>query len=180
MSERIRLDSKWQFAYGCENIEDAQQSAFQEIEMPHTWNDLDGQDGGGDYRRGKGWYKKIIKLNKESEKEYWLEFLGVNSVCNVYVNGIHLGEHRGGYTLFRMEATQSLASGSNIIMVCADNSPFADVIPLTADFTFFGGIYREVNLVVCGKCHFALDDNGSDGIKLSYENSPPTQGERCA
>lgn len=173
MSKKTLLDKGWKFVYGCETAKDAENSAdLNNIKMPHTWNDKDGQDGGNNYRRGKGWYCLELKINKKSDKRYWLEFFGVNSVCNVYVNSVHLGEHRGGYTLFRFDATKALKKGKNTIVVCADNSPFADVIPLTADFTFFGGIYREVYLVESEAIHFDLDDFGSDGVKLSYENSP--------
>lgn len=113
-----------------------------------------------------------LNIEKDISKEYWLEFLGANSVVDLYVNGAHIGQHRGGYTLFRFDITDALVNGINQILVCADNSPFADVIPLTADFTFFGGIYRDVNLIVCEKTHFALDDYGSDGVYVTYNNSP--------
>lgn len=166
------LNNNWEFSSEEVTIDNVNNiTDWQQISIPHTWNNLDGQDGGDNYRRGKGWYKRILNLNAEQNREYWLEFLGVNSVCDVYVNGVHLGQHRGGYTLFRFNATDAVVDGENVLLVCADNSPFLDVIPLTADFTFFGGIYREVNLIICEKTHFALDEYGSDGVYITYENS---------
>lgn len=179
MSERLLFNDGWSFAFGCENLAEAENcGAFEKISIPHTWNNLDGQDGGGDYLRGTGWYKKTFNFKKSLSKQYWLEFLGVNSLCRVYVNGNFAGEHRGGYTLFRFNVTDFLIDGDNTVIVCADNSLRLDIIPLTADFTFFGGIYRDVYLVESNKMHFALADYGSDGIKLSYENSPKVR--ECA
>ncbi|MGN0522604.1 MAG: glycoside hydrolase family 2 protein [Eubacterium sp.] len=173
MKERISLCNNWDFCFGDLNSDSVlEKNDWQSVIIPHTWNNLDGQDGGNDYYRGSAWYRCHLNIDKDNEKEYWIEFLGVNSVSDVYVNGNHLGQHRGGYTLFRYNITEFLNSGENVLLVCADNSPFADVIPLTADFTFFGGIYREVNLVVVDKIHFALDDFGSEGVYFSYDNSP--------
>lgn len=115
---------------------------MQKIDLPHTWNNLDGQDGGGDYFRGACCYIKKITLNKKENTLYYLEFYGANSVANVYVNGAHIGEHRGGYTLFRFDITGALKNGENDIAVEVGNFPFPDVIPLTADFTFSAG-YTE-------------------------------------
>lgn len=173
MREKRILSDHWQFIYGLSDVSEINSNTdWKDISVPHTWNNLDGQDGGGNYLRGKGWYKYSLDVEKDSSKEYWLEFLGVNSVADLYVNGMHIGQHRGGYTLFRFNVTDAFVNGNNQILVCADNSPFADVIPLTADFTFFGGIYRDVHLIVCEKTHFALDDYGSDGVNVTYHNSP--------
>lgn len=94
------LNDEWEFSFQDVTIDYANNiTDWQKIRIPHTWNNLDGQDGGDNYRRGKGWYKRILNINAESNKEYWLEFLGVNSVADVYVNGVHLGQHRGGYNV---------------------------------------------------------------------------------
>ncbi|MGN0532319.1 MAG: glycoside hydrolase family 2 protein [Eubacterium sp.] len=167
------INDEWEFSFKDITVDKVNSiTDWQKISIPHTWNNFDGQDGGDDYRRGKGWYKCTLNINAEQGREYWLEFLGVNSVADVYVNDIHIGQHRGGYTLFRFDITDAVKNGQNTLLVCADNSPFPDVIPLEADFTFFGGIYREVNLISAPGLHFALDDYGSQGIKLSYDNSP--------
>ena len=177
MREVIPLMQNWKFCFG-DLPRETDTAAWEPICLPHTWNNLDGQDGGGDYRRGKGFYRRVFSLEKDEQKQYFIEFLGVNSVADVYLNGTHLGQHRGGYTRFRFELTDFLHTGENTLLVCADNSPFPDVIPLTADFTFFGGIYREVNLIVTERTHFELLDIGSDGIRLSYPNTP--QVRECA
>ncbi|MGN0523885.1 MAG: glycoside hydrolase family 2 protein [Eubacterium sp.] len=167
------INDKWEFFFEGAPVEDTSEiTDWEKISIPHTWNNLDGQDGGDDYRRGRGHYRRRLNIDKGESNEYWLEFLGVNSVADVYVNDIHIGQHRGGYTLFRFNITDAVKSGENTLVVYADNSPFPDVIPLEADFTFFGGIYREVNLITVPRLHFALDDYGSEGIKLSYDNSP--------
>ncbi|MGN0458130.1 MAG: glycoside hydrolase family 2 TIM barrel-domain containing protein [Eubacterium sp.] len=167
------INDEWEFSFEDAAVDNANEiTDWQKISLPHTWNNLDGQDGSDDYRRGRGWYKRCLNIDLEQDREYWLEFLGVNSVADVYVNNIHIGRHRGGYTLFRFNITDAVKNGENTLVVYADNSPFTDVIPLEADFTFFGGIYREVNLITAPRLHFALDDYGSDGIKLSYDNSP--------
>lgn len=170
MKEFISLNNDWLFIYGnADCTTDFEKQDAEKVNLPHTWNNLDGQDGGNDYKRGKGFYQKKITVKKDL-RHCFLEFYGVNSVANIYVNGVHIGEHRGGYTLFRFDITDALVDGENTILVSADNSPFPDVIPLEADFTFFGGIYREVNLILTDELHFALDSCGSDGIKISYNN----------
>lgn len=170
MKDIISLNKDWLFYYGEANKDtDFASINCKAVDLPHTWNNLDGQDGGDDYARGTGWYMKKVNIQKENRRCF-LEFYGVNSVANVFVNGIHIGEHRGGYTLFRFDITEAVKDGENTVIVCADNSPFPDVIPLEADFTFFGGIYREVNLILTDELHFALDSFGSDGITLSYNN----------
>lgn len=170
MKSKTALNSGWRFYRSRYPVsEDAE---FENVSIPHTWNHADGQDGGGDYCRGECCYIKEIDIRKKERSFYFLEFYGVNSVCNVYVNGMHIGEHRGGYTLFRMDITGAVFSGKNRITVSVSNFPFPDVIPLTADFTFFGGIYREVYLIEASDAYFALDNHGSDGIYVSYPNTP--------
>lgn len=168
MPTRTLLMDNWEFC-----LKDAPAPGdYAPVRLPHSWNVLDGQDGGGDYYRGKGWYRRVFSFEPAADKRYFVEFLGVNSVADVYLNGTHLGQHRGGYTCFRFELTGALVRGENTLLVCADNSPFPDVIPLEADFTFFGGIYREVYFLETGPTHFSLSDFGSDGVRLSYPNTP--------
>lgn len=149
---------------------------FSPVTLPHTWNNLDGQDGGNDYKRGVGVYKKTFVLSKDAQKCYHFDFLGVNSVADIYVNGAHLAQHRGGYTRFSVDATDALSNGENTVTVYADNSPFPDVIPLEADFTFFGGIYREVRFVETERAHFA-PVHGSDGVQITVPNTPEIRGD---
>lgn len=164
------LAKQWSFAFLGEQPENSVEQ-WQTVSLPHTWNNLDGQDGGNDYKRGKGLYRKTLHISKQANKRYFLDFLGVNAVCDVYLNGRHLGQHRGGYTRFQMEATDALADGENTLTVCADNSPFTDVNPLEADFTFFGGIYRSAFLVETDAAHIAFQ-SGAEGIRIRVPNEP--------
>lgn len=135
------------------------------VNVPHTWNNLDGQGGAPTYYRGKCTYTKIIE--RQSGKT-WLEFKGVNAACTVYINGNKVGSHLGGYSAFRFEITDFLSSPKNFLTVEVDNSPLREVYPETADFTFYGGIYRDVNLVAeVEKQHFSLDDCGSCGVYIT-------------
>lgn len=172
MKTSMGMQNAWKFYFGELTPETAADAAWEPVTIPHTWNALDGQDGGGDYKRGAGWYQTTFTLHKVPEMVYFVEFLGVNAVADVYLNGVHLGQHRGGYTLFRFALTDALKDGENTLLVCANNAPFPDVIPLQADFTFFGGIYRDVRLIAAHKVHFDLTHFGSDGVALSYPNSP--------
>jgi len=138
------------------------------VNIPHTWNNIDGQDGGNDYKRGCCTYKKTFPLpgfNAETQ-EVWLEFDGVNSSANVILNGKPVCRHDGGYSTFRADIS-SLLEDSNELTVEADNSINDRVYPQKADFTFYGGIYRDVRLIVLEKAHFAMDYYGSRGIRIT-------------
>lgn len=162
------LTDDWQFVFGAKAEDNA---AFTAVTLPHTWNNLDGQDGGDDYKRGAGLYKKTFTVEKRSDKCYYLDFLGVNSVCEVILNGETVGTHRGGYTRFCFDVTDTLQNGENTLLVLVDNSPFPDVIPLEADFTFFGGIYRAVYLTETEAAHF-VSQHGADGVQITVPNTP--------
>lgn len=143
--------------------------AWEAVDLPHTWNAYDGANG-FDYFKGACWYRKDIQLKQDDAgKQVFLEFEGANSVADVYVNGRHLGQHRGGFSTFRFDATGALKPGHNTLAVKVDNTVFEDVYPQMADFTFYGGLYRSVNLVVVEKLHFELMDFGSQGIYIAQE-----------
>lgn len=149
---------------------------WQSVVIPHTWNGIDGQDGGGDYYRGKGVYvRKLIRPDVPEDYKIYIEFEGVNSVAEVYANGEKLDEHRGGYSTFRVDITDQLKNGQTTLAVVADNSHFDDVYPQVADFTFYGGIYRNVNLVAVPRTHFDLIYHGSQG--LTYQTQIKNNGE---
>lgn len=131
----------------------------------------DGQRG---YYRGVGWYKKRFRLVPEGGRRYFLRFEGVNQTAEVFVNGKPAGEHTGGYTAFNIDLTPFLeASGEQYIAVKADNSHRDDVPPLSADFTFFGGIYRSVHLITTGEQHFSMSDYGGPGIYIATPRVTP-------
>lgn len=137
------------------------------VNLPHTWNNIDGQDGGNDYYRGMCTYRKYIaKPDIEPGEQVYLEFRGVNSSADIVVNDIEVGHHDGGYSTFRVNITKALKE-QNEILVKADNSRCRTVYPQKADFTFYGGIYRDVYLITVPQSHFALDYFGSDGLKVT-------------
>lgn len=140
------------------------------VKLPHTWNNLDGQDGGNDYRRGQCLYETHFALPAfdPATQSVYLEFQGVNSEARVNLNGKTLCTHEGGYSTFRADATEFLQE-MNSLEVAVDNSVNDRVYPQKADFTFYGGIYRDVNLIIVNKKRFDLDHFGGPGIKLSSE-----------
>jgi beta-galactosidase len=138
------------------------------IHIPHTWNAMDGQDGGNDYYRGKGIYEKTFaapKYDKEAQDVY-LEFLGVNASAEVFLNNRSVTVHHGGYSTFRVNVTEHLAE-ANELRVEVDNSINDKVYPQKADFTFYGGIYRDVNIVIVNKKHFEMESYGTPGIRVT-------------
>ena len=157
------FNDNWRFCK--ENVgPDAAVAAGELLNLPHTWNALDGQDGGNDYYRGTCWYSRsFAKPAMEPGEECWVEFRGVNSSAEVWCNGTKLATHHGGYSTFRVNLTDSLAE-ENTLVVSADNAPNDFVYPQRADFTFYGGIYRDVYLIVVPANHFALDCDGGPGI----------------
>ncbi len=160
MREKIDLLTGWQFT-GL----DGQTTT---VSIPHTWNNIDGQDGGNDYKRGSCRYETTFPLPAfdAETQEVWVEFDGVNSSAKVELNGSVIATHDGGYSTFRAEITSLLAE-ENTLVVHADNSVNDRVYPQKADFTFYGGIYRGVRLLVVNKAHFVLDYLGSTGIRVT-------------
>lgn len=138
------------------------------VAIPHTWNALDGQDGGNDYKRGACRYALSFPTPAfdPAQEEVWLEFDGVNATAHVTLNGQAVCSHEGGYATFRAQITHLLGE-ENTLEVVADNSVSDHVYPQKADFTFYGGIYRPVRLVVVERAHFALDHLGSCGVRVT-------------
>ncbi len=145
------------------------------VEIPHTWNNVDGQDGGNDYKRGRCVYDTVFDMPEHSENErIYLEFRGVNASAEVILNGVNVINHDGGYSTFRCDVTDYLKN-TNELKVYTDNSVNNRVYPQKADFTFYGGIYRDVCLITVNKYHFHMDCFGGSGLKIdSY-----TDGRVC-
>ena len=138
------------------------------VSLPHTWNGIDGQDGGNNYLRGTGRYHKVFtkpEFRAGAERVY-LEFCGVSASAEVQLNGTAVCRHDGGYSTFRADVT-ALLREENDLEVIVDNSVNQRVYPQKADFTFYGGIYRDVLLRVVPEEHFDLDFWGSEGIKVT-------------
>jgi len=141
------------------------------VDLPHTWNAQDAPSGKADYRRGIGNYYKDLAIDSLwQNKRVYLRFDGANSVADLFVNGKHVGEHRGGYSAFVFEITDFVQFGTvNTIWVRVNNSEQLDVLPLVGDFTFYGGLYRGVHLVVADKTSISLVDYASPGLYLSQK-----------
>ncbi|MGN0427433.1 MAG: glycoside hydrolase family 2 protein [Agathobacter sp.] len=149
--------------------EGVEPESWEKVDLPHTWNGIDGQDGGNDYYRGSCCYKKTLKREEiEDGEEIYLEFEGVNSSADIYVNGKLLAHHDGGYSTFRCNITEALQE-ENEICVVADNAQNDHVYPQMADFTFYGGIYRNVSLLGVNRTRFDLDYYGGPGVSVTPE-----------
>ena len=160
MRREILLKENWTFT--------DMDGASAQVNIPHTWNAFDGQDGGNDYRRGTCSYEKVFSMpdfDKQTQRVY-LEFDGVNVSAEVTLNGNTVMTHHGGYSLFRCDITEFLAE-ENCLRVAVDNSVNDYVYPQKADFTFYGGIYRDVKLLVVNKYHFDLDYYGGNPLCIT-------------
>ena len=141
---------------------------FAAVALPHTWNALDGQDGGGDYWRGIGTYKIDLPNPTKGKKQY-IEIQGANHVATVYCNGRELGTHKGGFSTFRYELTPAMRPEGNVLTVVVTNA-VSDVYPQNADFTFYGGLYRDVNYIEVEDAHFDLLLDGTSGVFVTPHN----------
>ena len=137
------------------------------VDLPHTWNARDGQDGGNDYWRGTCIYRTRFAAPpfNTASHQVWIQFDGVNASAHVVLNGSPVCNHDGGYSTFRANITELLRD-ENELTVEVDNSKNDRVYPQKADFTFYGGIYRDVSLMVVSKNHFTLDYFGGPGIRI--------------
>ena len=160
MRSTTKLMKNWQFT--------GPDSKTVDIDLPHTWNNIDGQDGGNDYWRGTCTYKTRFAapaFDAETQ-QVWLQFEGVNASAKVVLNGHEVMTHDGGYSTFRADIT-ALLNESNELTVDVDNSKNDRVYPQKADFTFYGGIYRDVTLIVVNKNHIALGHLGGCGVQIT-------------
>src|ERR1017187_8244070 len=167
----VILDPGWRFIR--QDVAGAQNSNFDDsawsvINLPHTWNNLDGQDGVKNYYRGAGWYRRHYTVDKNfTGRHFFLKFDGASSVADVYVNGSFVGEHQGGFSAFVYDVTPYLNVGAdNLIAVKVNNAVNTNIPPLSADFTFFGGLYRDVHLLATDPVQISPLDYGSPGIYL--------------
>ena len=165
MRNILSLNSSWEFYKNSSDINAL--SGGETVNLPHSWNATDGQDGGNDYFRGTCVYtKKLVKSELPKSDRYYLEINGANSSADVYLDGKHLCRHDGGYSTFRVDLTDHLADESTLA-IAVDNSPNDTVYPQMADFTFYGGIYRNVNLICVCESHFDLEYYGGKGIMIT-------------
>ena len=165
---KMNWNQKWQFTKDSVAVSEGSsvlaKGSWEELDLPHTWNGEDGQDGGNDYYRGTCYYVKSLKASEFPEgDEIYIEFEGANSSADLYVNGQAAAHHDGGYSTWRANIT-GLLKEDNEIVVAVDNAPNDHVYPQMADFTFYGGIYRNVTMICVPQTHFCLDYFGSAGV----------------
>ncbi len=168
------IDTGWKFFRG--DVSGAQTPTFNDsswssVTLPHTWNNIDGENG-GTYYRGVSWYRLHYAVPAAyAGHQLYLQFDGASLVSDVYVNGTFLGEHQGGYATFRFDATSALnVGGENVIAVKVNNAYSTDIAPLNGDFTVFGGLYRNVHLVATDTVHMQMMDYGSSGLFVRQTN----------
>ena len=167
MREIININEKWAFSKEASAVPATMPEKWYWVTLPHTWNAIDGQDGGNDYYRGTCYYaKEIEKAELPKADQYYLELRGANSSADVYVDGEKLAHHDGGYSTWRVNITEALKDRS-LVVIAVDNSANEIVYPQNADFTFYGGLYRDVNIIAVNDSHFDLDYYGGPGIKVT-------------
>ena len=170
------LSENWRFLKHDMPVSAAMQYAPQgeAVTLPHTWNAVDGQDGGNDYHRGTCWYVRALSEEElagvSDSRQVFLEFNGAAMTVEVYLNGEKLARHEGGYSTFRVDLTDALIKekgAGNTLAVSVNNEDNDTVYPQKADFTFYGGLYREVRLITVPAEHFELVKDGTPGIKVT-------------
>ncbi len=171
----VLLNDNWSFRFSYGH----HLNAIDRLDLPHTWNAQDALSGDTKYKRGIGTYEKKLFAKSEWEgKRIFLRFEGAFKITDVFVNGLFVGEHRGGYGAFVFEITDCLKYGEeNLVTVRVNNSECLDVMPLTGDFNFYGGIYRDVHLLITEPACISPLDYASPGVRLVQENVSSDKAE---
>lgn len=170
MRKILDFNKKWAFSKEAKAVPQEMPKNWVWVNLPHTWNAIDGMDGGNDYYRGTCYYANTVdKIEFLPEADqYYLEFEGANSSADIYVNGKKLAHHDGGYSTFRVNVTEEFKQAQEPFVVAAvDNSSNETVYPQMADFTFYGGLYRDVKIICVNDSHFDLEHYGAPGIKVT-------------
>ena len=169
MRQIININRKWAFSKQATSVPAELPMNWDWVNLPHSWNAIDGQDGDSDFFRGTCYYvRKLEKLDLPEADKYYLEIKGANSSADVYVNGKILAHHDGGYSTWRVDVTNTLKA-DNLIVIAVDNSANDKVYPQMADFTFYGGLYRDVNIICVSEAHFDLSYHGGPGLMITPE-----------
>ena len=175
MRKVINFNAKWAFSKEAKEIPTEVLKSWNFVNLPHSWNNIDGQDGDNDYFRGTAYYAKdLIKSELPESDRYYLEINGANSSADVYLNGQSIAHHDGGYSTWRVDITDYLAD-KNLFVIAVNNAENSFVYPQAADFTFYGGLYRNVNIVCVSNSHFDLEYYGSPGLQIT----PTVTGENA-
>jgi beta-galactosidase len=167
MRQEVNLRDGWVFIKQAGSYDEAIHAAGEKISLPHTWNAIDGQDGGNDYHRGTCWYRyEFPNPDLKKDERVFIEFMGAAMTAEVFLNGKSLTVHEGGYSTFRVELTEHILP-DNTLVVAVDNSANNRVYPQLADFTFYGGLYRDVNLIIVPQTHFSLNRSGGPALQIT-------------
>jgi len=167
MRQIINVNTKWAFSKEAHEVPSVMPDKWYWVNLPHSWNSIDGQDGDNDYYRGTCYYAKELDKSQFPEADkYYLEICGANSSAIVYANGKELARHDGGYSTWRVDITDEFDE-KTLFVIAVDNSINDRVYPQTADFTFYGGLYRDVNVIAVSGSHFDLDYYGSKGLEVT-------------
>ena len=170
MRETIPLQDDWRFTKRDAGLPAALPEDWERVTLPHTWNGVDGQGGAEDYYRGGCWYARAFPTPRQplGGGRVYVEILAAGQQAEVYVNGQRAASHQGGYSAFRADVTGLCReTGENLLAVYCSNAYKDGVYPQTADFTFYGGLYRGVNLICVPETHFDLDTYGGPGVKAT-------------
>lgn len=171
---KISINKDWGFCYIDKEFVDIiklRNEKWENISIPHTWNNKDAFDDSLNYKRGTGWYKKELPQNLfETGERFFLYFEAANQTTDVFINNTHIGNHIGGYTAFAFELTEHINyTTPNYLYVKVNNEHNDNIPPLNADFTFYGGIYRDIWLITTNEIHFDILDYASPGIFIKTE-----------
>ena len=159
------INDSWQFRLG---TSDVGEDGWSIVSIPHTWNTEDCVDDSPGFHRGTGWYRRNIQVDSSMlNRSLYIFFEGANQRTELFVNHHRVGEHIGGYTFFCFDITPYIKEGENLLAVRVDNSYDSDIPPLSADFTFFGGIYRDVSLISVSPVHISTTHYASSGVYVS-------------
>lgn len=183
--QEIDLRDGWRFIRM--DVASAEQPGFDDaawtaVALPHTWNNLDGQDGGGNYYRGIGWYRRHLALPAALKgRALFLQFDAASIAAEVFVNGRRVGQHKGAFAAFRFDVSADLKPGQdNVLAVKVSNAGDADVPTLGGDFNLEGGLYRPVHLLATDTVHVDVEDFASPGIYLRTTNVGPQSADLSA
>ncbi len=171
MRNIININDNWVFTKENAGVPAALPIDWEKVTLPHTWNAVDGQDGRGEYFKGACWYAREFDTPCLMEGErVFVEVLAAALSGRVFVNGTEVGYHEGGYSSFALDVTDVLGKdGKNLLVICADNTDRTHIYPQMADFTFYGGLYRGVNLITVPAVHFDLEYYGAPGLTISTD-----------
>lgn len=170
MRNIINLNKDWKFIQKDVGLPNSLPTDWTSVDLPHTWNAVDGHDGNGSFDRGTYWYAKTFATPKQAfgGNRVFVEILAAGQQATVYVNGTEVVYHEGGYSTFRADVTDLCKEdGENLLVVACSNERKESVYPQSADFTFYGGLYRGVNIISVPDAHFDLEYYGGPGIQVT-------------